>query len=247
MKNLIIRPRLVSKPTNDAAEIGALYRRARGSMVEGVKYLLEAGARLHAKKSELPHGAWYPWLTANADVLGFKDPSIASRLMRAAKSCAGARFDDETKALEICRSIWGHTQMSDDETLRRSTTIRRQRYEDHHAAQAQKLLDISSGNSVLDVKRQYPVILADPPWQRNFSSSLNRSTENHYPTMPLEDIMALPVKDLSTDPAMLFLWTPSALLPHALQVIKAWGFAYKSNLVWDKGSIGIGLLLSEPA
>jgi N6-adenosine-specific RNA methylase IME4 len=249
MKNLIIRPRLVPKSTangqptaNDAAEIGALYRRARVSKVEGVKFLLEAGARLHAKKSELPHGAWYPWLTANADVLGFKDPSIASRLMRAAKSCAGARFENETQALEVCRTIWGHDQLSDDDKIREVIDIRRERYAETYDKKIQNLLRISQGNSELPTDKTYPVLLVDPPWDfcKGIKTTANRSMDNHYPCMSLEEIMALPVSKLATDAAVLFLWTTSAHLAIAMQVIQAWGFAYKSHLVWVKQSIGMG-------
>ncbi len=52
--------------------------------------------------------------------------------------------------------------------------------------------------------------------------------------MPLADICAMPVQQLADDPAHLYLWVPNALLPEGLQVMKAWGFDYKSNIVWEK-------------
>ena len=64
--------------------------------------------------------------------------------------------------------------------------------------------------------------------------------------MELNEICALPVEGAAADPAHLYLWVPNALLPDGLQVMKAWGFEYKSNLVWHKirkdgGSDGRGV------
>lgn len=64
--------------------------------------------------------------------------------------------------------------------------------------------------------------------------------------MRLDDIKALPVAEASEDPAHLYLWVPNALLPDGLAVMQAWGFAYKSNIVWHKlrkdgGSDGRGV------
>lgn len=57
---------------------------------------------------------------------------------------------------------------------------------------------------------------------------------NRYGTMILDDILELPVAQLTTDTAHLYLWVPNALLPDGLRVMEAWGFQYKSNLVWHK-------------
>jgi N6-adenosine-specific RNA methylase IME4 len=68
----------------------------------------------------------------------------------------------------------------------------------------------------------------------------NRSIENHYPTMTLEEICALPVADLATDDAMLYLWATAPKLAECMQVITAWGFEYRTNIVWAKEAIGMG-------
>jgi N6-adenosine-specific RNA methylase IME4 len=57
---------------------------------------------------------------------------------------------------------------------------------------------------------------------------------SRYSTLKLEDILNIPVKDTLMDNAHLYLWVPNALLPEGLQVLKAWGFEYKSNLIWYK-------------
>ena len=72
---------LFSNADRDAVEIGELYRKAKSSVVDSVRYLLEAGHRLMRKKQEVGHGNWLPWLEANADVLGFDNPRTPQRLM----------------------------------------------------------------------------------------------------------------------------------------------------------------------
>src|SRR5262249_11163642 len=90
-------------------EIGDLYRQGKSSMVDSVRYLIEAGQRLIAKKGSLKHGAWLPWLEANADALGFDTPRTAQRLIGLAGNATPASYLDERVALRLSRQIWGHT------------------------------------------------------------------------------------------------------------------------------------------
>ncbi len=85
---------------------------------------------------------------------------------------------------------------------------------------------------------KYQVIYADPPWKFEFSSSEPRTVENHYPTMELEEIKALKVP--AADDAVLFLWAPAIKVKEALEVMEAWGFEYRSMMVWVKDVIGLG-------
>ena len=85
--------------------------------------------------------------------------------------------------------------------------------------------------------RKYRTIYADPPWQ--FQNRTGKVAPEHkrltrYETMPLDDIKSLPVADLADDRSHLYLWVPNALLPDGLEVMKAWGFAYKTNIIWEK-------------
>lgn len=106
----------------------------------------------------------------------------------------------------------------------------------------EKIAEISKGNAELNTDVRYPIIYADPPWRYENPpmGGTNRSIENHYPTMTLEEICAMPVADLATDDAMLYLWATAPKLAECLQVITAWGFEYRTNLVWDKEVIGMG-------
>lgn len=103
-------------------------------------------------------------------------------------------------------------------------------------------LELGAHQAALPEKR-YGVILADPEWRDEVWSretGLNRAPDNHYPTSPAADIEARPVGDLAADDCALFLWSPIQHLATALGVMKAWGFVYKSHLVWIKPSIGLG-------
>lgn len=89
--------------------------------------------------------------------------------------------------------------------------------------------------------KKYKTILADPPWDINQRGKYsNRSAESHYPLMPLEQIKSMPIAELCEDDAHLYLWCPNGLLPQALDVIKAWGFTYRSDMVWCKPRLSLG-------
>ena len=93
----------------DAAEIGELYARARGSMVDAVRQAIGCGEKLIAKRKAFAHGHWSQWLQANAEVLGFGEHT-ARMLMKAASNRQLASDLDSTTALTISRKIWGHAQ-----------------------------------------------------------------------------------------------------------------------------------------
>jgi N6-adenosine-specific RNA methylase IME4 len=87
-------------------------------------------------------------------------------------------------------------------------------------------------------ERPVPVIYADPPWRYDFAVSDSRKIENQYPTMTVEQIAAedpAPEED-----AVLFLWVTSPKLREGLQVMEAWGFSYRTSMVWVKPQIGMG-------
>ncbi len=98
-------------------------------------------------------------------------------------------------------------------------------------------------------QRRFATILADPPWQ--FINRTGKVAPEHrrlarYGTMSIDQIKALPVGQIAIPTAHLYLWVPNALLPGGLEVLKAWGFTYKANIVWHKvrkdgGSDGRGV------
>lgn len=86
---------------------------------------------------------------------------------------------------------------------------------------------------------QFGTIYADPPWQYG-NQATRASTGNHYETLPVDDICALPIGELAAENSHLHLWTTNAFLEDAFRVIRAWGFEYKSCFLWVKPTIGIG-------
>lgn len=85
--------------------------------------------------------------------------------------------------------------------------------------------------------KKYQIIYADPPWQyRVYSDKVkSRSAESHYPTMSIEEISNLPIKNISSQNCTLFMWMTFPTLLEGLRVIKEWGFTYKTvAFVWIK-------------
>ena len=97
-------------------------------------------------------------------------------------------------------------------------------------------------------KDKFDLIYADPPWEygqeQHGKEKQETVLETHYPTMPTEEICQLPIKDLSADNAVLFIWTTSPKIFEAKQVIDAWGFEYKSSMIWDKVKHNVGYYVS---
>jgi N6-adenosine-specific RNA methylase IME4 len=131
--------------------------------------------------------------------------------------------------------------------LQAASEIRAERSELRHAERIARLVAISGGNSPLPLQCQFPILCADPPYQyEHLPIGENRIVENHYPTMPLDEICALRVSELATDDALLFLWIPEPLLLSAApRIFAAWGFEHRSGLVWDKQALGMGFYVRQ--
>lgn len=93
--------------------------------------------------------------------------------------------------------------------------------------------------------KKYNVIYADPAWayrNKKTGGSMKSGAASHYPTMTVEEICNLPIKDIAAKDCILFLWVTVPLLPEVLEpVLKAWGFKYKTAIFWHKiMSLGLG-------
>lgn len=118
-----------------------------------------------------------------------------------------------------------------------------QRAQDEHLSKQELRGGIQRAGIVINVDEPvlpdgpFDVIYADPPWRYGdgiVTSGVVRSIDSHYPTMELEDIHALPVADMASPDAVLFLWATNPLLPDALSTMAAWGFEYHDHFVWVK-------------
>ena len=86
--------------------------------------------------------------------------------------------------------------------------------------------------------KKYQIIYADPPWDVKKIKRKVRpnQVEFDYPTMSLEQIKSLQVKEIADDNSVLFLWSTHAYLPKAFEVMQAWGFKYQRTITWDKNN-----------
>jgi len=85
--------------------------------------------------------------------------------------------------------------------------------------------------------KKYGTILADPPWRFNNRSGKvapEHKRLNRYDTLSLDQIKEIPVPIAAAEKSHLYLWVPNALLPEGLEVMRAWGFEYKTNMIWHK-------------
>lgn len=105
-----------------------------------------------------------------------------------------------------------------------------------------KTADVSESAELTGYKAEpsmlYSLIYADPPWKYSFSKSKSREIESQYPTMTCAEICEMKIP--AEKDCVLYLWATAPKLLEALAVMKAWGFTYKTQAVWDKGKIGMG-------
>lgn len=98
---------------------------------------------------------------------------------------------------------------------------------------------VSDLHKLIAEGRRFSTIYADPPWKYD-NQGTRAATDNHYPTMTIEQIAAEPIAQVASDNCHLHIWTTNAFLPAAFTIIEAWGFVYKSMFVWVKPTLGIG-------
>ncbi len=90
-------------------------------------------------------------------------------------------------------------------------------------------------NDAIRDRRKWRGLLADPPYQWDSAGGRRGATTGHYGTVPLDELRALPVGEVATDDAFLFLWVPPSLLKACgFVLLEAWGFEDKTHIVWDK-------------
>jgi N6-adenosine-specific RNA methylase IME4 len=98
--------------------------------------------------------------------------------------------------------------------------------------------------SVSNLTGKYRVLYADPPWKYGDAGYGSGPAEFHYPTMSIDELCKLPVKDIALDNSVLFIWVTSPLLEDVFKVINSWGFTYKASFVWDKVKHNVGHYVS---
>jgi N6-adenosine-specific RNA methylase IME4 len=164
-------------------------------------------------------------------------PELVRAVERGEVSVSAAA-DVATRPVEQQREI---VARGEKEILEAAKQIRAERAEARRGVRLQHIEQIARGNTPLPTDKKYPVIYCDPPWYFEPYGSDNYDRAPGYPTMTLDEICALPVCDLATDPAILFLWTTASHLEQAFKVINAWSFKFSTSAVWIKTDCAPGL------
>lgn len=219
-------------------------RRINARWQESVGSILEVGRLLVEAKAALDHGAF-------GDLVGSRCPFSIRTAQRLMAIGADQRLANPTHVSHL-PPAWGTlyelTRLDDaafaarisDGTIRPDMERREIGQLVKRDRRQARVAELGRRIAALPAKR-YGVILADPEWRfepRSRESGMDRAADNHYPTSPTEAIAARPVADLAADDCVLWLWATAPMLPQALTVMEAWGFAYKSHAIWRKAERG---------
>jgi N6-adenosine-specific RNA methylase IME4 len=239
-----------------AARIRAEHEATTIAMQRGLEHAIRAGDLLLEAKAQLKHGQWLPWLTEHCSMsertaqLYMRVAERRSELEAKAQGLADLTLEGAARLLakpsesvDLTADIVTLPVETKREALEFAKRIRAERGAASRAVWEARVTQMANQNAPLPRDRRYPVILADPPWPYqayNSASGMERAAEAHYPCMSIEDICALPVADLATPDAALFLWTTNPHLFTAKSVLEAWGFEYRASIVWVKDTSGLG-------
>lgn len=179
----------------------------------------------------------------------FKKIDTASALVRHPDKHFKQDNDLKGKTLEIIAQKAGVSTR----TAEQYDTVQRKGTEEQKAAvasgnssikkvytQIQRAERLETNKATQWPKGKYRVIYADPPWQYGDERFGMGRAIDHYNTMSIDELKAMSVALLAEDNSVLFLWATAPLLVEAFELIEAWGFTYKTNIVWDKVRANLG-------
>ena len=188
--------------------------------------LVQRAERAIAKANPAQKG----WRVSKSDTLFPRGNNVSPLNLHKFRDAHDGLSDDDFEALV------SQSEQSMEPLTRKAVKVAKQK-----AVQAAEKAELEKNPPPLpESNGRYPLLYADPPWQYEHSKTNNRKIENHYPTMTLDAIKALPVADLAEDDCVLLLWATAPKLAEAISVIDAWGFLYRTSAVWVKPSVGMG-------
>lgn len=188
----------------------------------------------------------------------------AANRARSESQSGVSKVEAKERARTSCAATSPHSDVGREEKARASSTNRgaverMDRLDRERPDLAEKVVagELKPTQALREMKRgqvadkvaalpdgKHRVIYADPPWkygdERNMAGYDESAAAGQYPTMSKDELCALNVKSLAADDAVLFCWATFPLLPDALEVVKAWGFKYKTAIVWAKGRANLG-------
>ena len=216
----------------------------RSHLARTVESIVAAGRDLLEAKASLPHGEWLPML-AKAGV----NDSTARKMMAVAGHPVLANQDHghDMALPPSWRTLYELTKVPDPELVAaiESGIVRPDMPRKEAAALARGRITIEDAPPLAPIAEgQYATIVADPPWSYG-NTSTRGAAEDHYSTMSIEELCDLDVDGQTVDEraapeSHLYLWTTAGHLPEAFSVMEAWGFTYKTYIVWVKPQMGMG-------
>lgn len=220
----------------------------RADLARSVEGFVAAGAHLAEAKEQLPHGEWLPWIERELPI----SVSTVNKLMAIADHPSIANSYHGTNLPTSWQTLYELSRLDapllDAAIAEGRVTPELERKQAkalvaEYKATAPRLdvIDAEVVSSVPDVATGlFSTITADPPW-RYGNTSTRGAAEDHYPTMSIEELCDLDIaRERSADESHLYLWATAGHLPEAFKVMEAWGFTYKTYLVWVKPQMGMG-------
>jgi N6-adenosine-specific RNA methylase IME4 len=170
------------------------------------------------------------------DKTGFLPPDVSKTQSHRFQRVAGVPEADFERYITETREKNG--ELTTASVLRLETDLRRKRNL-AEISENDKTCTVSDFSKLVAAGRKFGCVYADPPWQYK-NQRTRAATDNHYPTMSIEDICALPVAKLGANQSHLHLWTTNAFLEDSITVLRTWGFEYKGIFLWLKPTMGLG-------
>lgn len=215
---------------------------ARRHLTDGQKTIL--GEKIEDDVAEAAHARQLATLKRGTSA---PDPSVKSftdgKLRRATDEVArtvglgtGQTYTNHKKTLAKVRELAPELEPKLESG---ELTMKEAAREVRQAVKSDRVAQIAAAPvAVLAADETFPVILADPPWRYDTTETGSRQIENHYPTMTVADMGDIHVP--AADDAVLFCWATSPKLQDCFELLEAWGFTYRTCMVWVKDRIGMG-------
>jgi N6-adenosine-specific RNA methylase IME4 len=224
-----------------SCRIVAAWNKSREAIFEVGRLLIEA-------KDALPHGSFEAMVESELP-FGSRTAQMLMRIStdeRLTKANHGSALPASWRTLAQLTTLddvtleRGFSEGIIKPDMQRKDVVALKRVENRVGTQPSKETGkVADLHALAGSGRKYGTIYADPPWLYD-NQGTRAATGNHYDGMTVDELCALPVRELAAEDAHLHLWTTNAFLFDCPQIFEAWGFTFKSSFVWVKPQIGIG-------
>ncbi len=172
--------------------------------------------------------------------VGPRTVELARRVLRSGSAELISAVERDEIAVTLAAEATSLSADMQKEMVRRGDRALRNAIREHARIERLARMEQSAARSLSSMGRRFAVLYADPPWRYEHVASHSRAVENHYPTMELAELAALPVAEVAARDCILFMWATVPKLAEAIDLMRRWGFEYRSAYVWDKCVPGMG-------